>query len=659
MKAITSITSYIIAYFLIINIAFANVPVVIHDDCETIPENYYPSGQLQGLIGTTKDKPIDNPADNVFHVALDEKPKRNAEVWLTYELNGVQDHTAVSRSINDQIAIGGYLVQQTQGWKKQRERIHPDLLKQGDNVIRFALPKNANYSYEIRNLGLVIEGGNQDEERQIIINQPATATYSEFAYVKGFIAGADSKNASICVEATEVNVNNGEFEILVPSPAKQCQRSWKVNVEFAYPDGDVIHKKIRFRRATETQITSDFLTNQAHSVEQVFSLENSNHISFRGLTLLAPVDALDKETEISITGLRHQDIPALDPGMVNVTEHSHGYRLLPHGTKFQKEVSIQVKYHKNNIPNGYTAEDIRTFYFDEITHHWIPLPFESVDTVNGVIHSRTNHFTDFINGVIQTPESPETNAYTPTSIKDIKAANPSAAINEIQPPSANNMGTANLSYPINIPAGRQGMQPSLGLQYNSGGGNGWLGLGWDLSVPAITIETRWGVPRYDETLETETYSMMGQMLWPVAHRDELAARSAGDKQFYPRVEGAFNKVIRHGTNPTNYYWEVTDKSGTRYFYGGVTDVDDSAVLKDDEGNIGYWALVETRDLNDNFVRYNHAKINDTGVEGGTVMGRNLYCESITYTGHNNTEGRYSVVFTRDRDLGKPSVLTYK
>ena len=39
------------------------------------------------------------------------------------------------------------------------------------------------------------------------------------------------------------------------------------------------------------------------------------------------------------------------------------------------------------------------------------------------------------------------------------------------------------------------------LQFKCGG-NGWLGVGWDLAVPAITIDTRWGVPRYDAQKET-------------------------------------------------------------------------------------------------------------------------------------------------------------
>jgi len=41
-------------------------------------------------------------------------------------------------------------------------------------------------------------------------------------------------------------------------------------------------------------------------------------------------------------------------------------------------------------------------------------------------------------------------------------------------------GDANASIPINIPKGTI-LQPSLGLSYNSQGGNGLVGLGWGLS----------------------------------------------------------------------------------------------------------------------------------------------------------------------------------
>jgi hypothetical protein len=43
-------------------------------------------------------------------------------------------------------------------------------------------------------------------------------------------------------------------------------------------------------------------------------------------------------------------------------------------------------------------------------------------------------------------------------------------------------GSAHLSYPIAVPPARGGLAPQLSLGYNSSGGNGWIGVGWDLSV---------------------------------------------------------------------------------------------------------------------------------------------------------------------------------
>src|SRR5712672_718245 len=48
-------------------------------------------------------------------------------------------------------------------------------------------------------------------------------------------------------------------------------------------------------------------------------------------------------------------------------------------------------------------------------------------------------------------------------------------------------GATTYTLPLWTPAGRRGIQPQLGLQYHSRGGNGWLGIGWSLSgIPQIT-----------------------------------------------------------------------------------------------------------------------------------------------------------------------------
>src|SRR5689334_7788272 len=60
------------------------------------------------------------------------------------------------------------------------------------------------------------------------------------------------------------------------------------------------------------------------------------------------------------------------------------------------------------------------------------------------------------------------------------------------------MGTAHASLPIALPRGRNGLTPDLTLAYSSGEGNGPFGVGWRLSVPAVTRATRRGVPRYHD-----------------------------------------------------------------------------------------------------------------------------------------------------------------
>ncbi|MCL5935341.1 MAG: hypothetical protein M1543_02465, partial [Firmicutes bacterium] len=40
-------------------------------------------------------------------------------------------------------------------------------------------------------------------------------------------------------------------------------------------------------------------------------------------------------------------------------------------------------------------------------------------------------------------------------------------------------GTGNLSIPIAVPSGRNGLQPQLSLNYSTSNGNGPFGLGWN------------------------------------------------------------------------------------------------------------------------------------------------------------------------------------
>lgn len=338
------------------------------------------------------------------------------------------------------------------------------------------------------------------------------------------------------------------------------------------------------------------------------------------------------DMDISIAALDSTAVPELDFGMFNVSVEGEGYRFLPHGTHFDGEgATVRLKYDRTRIPSGYTEDDIRTYYFDPDRKCWVALPRVEVDKQSACVVSKTTHFTDMINGVIVAPESPETDAFTPTMMNDIKAADPTSKINIIMPPTANNRGSANLTYPFEMPPARNGMQPQLALSYNSDGGSGWAGEGWDISIPTITVDTRWGVPRYNISHESETYLLNGQMLammrdtcMTVAHRDSTLARVA-DRQFFLRQGGDFSKIVRKGNSLDSYYWEITDRNGVVYTYGG----NENAVLKDTitdvHGNrrlvAAEWKLTRVQETHGDYMVYeyeNKATTSETVLGGLTT-----------------------------------------
>ncbi|MEW6157221.1 MAG: toxin TcdB middle/N-terminal domain-containing protein, partial [Verrucomicrobiota bacterium] len=61
-----------------------------------------------------------------------------------------------------------------------------------------------------------------------------------------------------------------------------------------------------------------------------------------------------------------------------------------------------------------------------------------------------------------------------------------------------NSGTFVYRFPLKLPPVRGGA-PEISLEYNSGHGNGWLGLGWRLALPFLQRQTDKGLPLYTET----------------------------------------------------------------------------------------------------------------------------------------------------------------
>src|SRR5437879_1010586 len=92
-------------------------------------------------------------------------------------------------------------------------------------------------------------------------------------------------------------------------------------------------------------------------------------------------------------------------------------------------------------------------------------------------------------------------------------------------------GTGNYSIPLEVPAGRKGLQPKLALTYSSGNGNSPFGLGWALSIPGIKRKTSKGIPRYGAD---DVFILSGaEDLVPVP------GGAPGQTFYQPKTEGLF------------------------------------------------------------------------------------------------------------------------
>ncbi|MCU0508491.1 MAG: hypothetical protein MUC34_08820 [Anaerolineae bacterium] len=286
---------------------------------------------------------------------------------------------------------------------------------------------------------------------------------------------------------------------------------------------------------------------------------------------------------------------------------------------------------------------------------------------------------------------------TPAAIGDgtldgLQFPDPTESLALVEPPAVSSDGAARLAYPLLFPKGR-GIAPDLALEYDSGGGNGWLGQGWDLSAGEISVDTRWGAPYFDPNWESETYLLNGEMLIPNSLGAAWEPRLPGDRQDYTRqVEREYQQIIRHetpGEGTKGYFWEVHDKGGNVYWYGGLPDqggpdgynyldedtsssltptIDRSAIVTDEDGNGVRWLLSARRDVGVNQITYGYTTIHYTyGASGwvatpscassaDTLCARHTYLSSINYTEAADVapapdgDAQYQVVFLRESQV---------
>ncbi len=530
-----------------------------------------------------------NASDNIFDVHLPVVDPNKTYV-LQYDVDGYSDVNSVTRSINGSFAIGGYVKHKKTGWTRVSESIDPALLKKGDNKILFNALNKGDY-YTIKNVRIT-ENQNNFSAPYMIISK----IYNDkIVYIRGFV-DFKAKIKSFEIEGKKIDLKGNEFEYVSYENSQKQSFAVKFNGSQSFPEMIIERTK---EESPFTEINS--YDAKGHAVVY----QNASGI---------------------VKGLRIIDIPPVDLSIVNVSNNFSGFRF---ENNTSKEAVLHLPYDEKKLPKGYQEKDITAFTFDYKKKDWSPINIDSVNTVKKylVLHTSLGSV-DFMAGVSKQPESPETGANAQIAFDDTPIANPASKINLIGPPTPNQQGTANVQYPIEIPAGIGGFQPNVSIVYNSDNKFGWAGTGWDIPVETIDIDTRWGVPSFGSN-ETEIYLIAGEQL--VFKDDYLPnklpyseARTSNRKFYYRNGIKEGYIITRKGSSPSDYTWETLDGSGTKKEYLDVLTINPSG---NSSGSVVKWFLSKVTDRFGNIITYTYTDSYDGG-------GKNKYLSRIIYS--NNT-----------------------
>ncbi len=208
-------------------------------------------------------------------------------------------------------------------------------------------------------------------------------------------------------------------------------------------------------------------------------------------------------------------------------------------------------------------------------------------------------------------------ASAPTTIDQAKVSNSSRVAIDVD----HATGAFTYKYKLEIPPGRNNVNPILELQYNSEDKNNAseVGFGWSLSIPTIERVNKRGTDLLYSS--TDFSSSLSGELNHISGNDYGAKVDDGSLLDYELASSI---------------WTVTTKEGIVYTFGGVSDA--RLANPSDSTKIHTWYLTKIQDTNDNFISYTYYK--DT-------TNNAVYPDSITYTNNGASAGIYEIDFTRE------------
>lgn len=176
-------------------------------------------------------------------------------------------------------------------------------------------------------------------------------------------------------------------------------------------------------------------------------------------------------------------------------------------------------------------------------------------------------------------------------------------------------GSYRHTIPINVPPSRSGLIPSVTLEYDSNGEDGFLGKGWNISIEKINRSLRKGVPEYKGPGEYDE----DEFIYEIAGENGVLVfirETTNGLLYRPKNERSlFAKFYYQKSNDT---WTVKTRDGVTRILGGFGALDDS------DFHMFAWNVNKIIDAEGYFIDYEYDS------EEGT-----LYLQCIEYDLHDS------------------------
>jgi RHS repeat-associated protein len=466
-----------------------------------------------------------------------------------------------------------------------------------------------------------------EKPQSVSISFPVRGEYfGNRALVRGTVLpDKGSHLASLSLGGRPIPHLDGMFEVILDNPAGSDSVSpWQTDLIATYDDGHKVSRSVVFFRQQNPSVLSEPETT-------LVSLRAGRAAEAFGADFTLPAGS--SPATYTIRCNRYLETPGLPRDLfyslrsrcasLTVTAPDEGHTVI---------VTLPSSFER--LPQQFDKQAGRIFGFELASSSWNLQADSFVDLKNdktvGTLNSRSS---TIVSGILAkkpvdegTPES-----FDKQVPKKWSNVDPRSGDRDIPLPTASSTGAASFDFPMDMRPARGQNKPDVQLSYNSLGSDGSAGEGWSLHIPTISVETKWGVPAFDATKETETYLLDGK---------ELIAYDKGDKEFVPayrnnfrasesptdrqavayyrlRREETFVTVVKHGdiNSLDAFFFEVIYKDGRHEFYGGkpnvvngslqAVDIDKNAIQRAGGNKAASvaWGLSYVLDKDENAVRY--------------------------------------------------------